>query len=247
MHVIATAVLAVTTLLTPSDELVLRTGERIGVSGEVTLDGSRAVFRTADGALFSLPVAEIDLDATSDPSRAGVTPRRSRTAAENQALDDLVKAMASRTLANRALIVSDDAKRKLLDELKESRGTPVPARPYVSPAFDESDEAPKERAGARNSEEWRWREQARAHKERVVQRQEDLQMLIKKEQDLSDEIIGLMNLGYNGNQFSYQVLSLARVRDQIPRARLELQRAERAYAQFQDDARRQGILPGWLR
>jgi len=35
--------------------------------------------------------------------------------------------------------------------------------------------------------------------------------------------------------------------DQIPAAELEVTRAERANAQFRDDARKQGILPGWLR
>jgi hypothetical protein len=99
----------------------------------------------------------------------------------------------------------------------------------------------------RQADEWHWRERARTYQERVRQRQEDLQMLIDREQNLSDEILGLLSLGYNGNQFSYQVLSLARTRDQIPQARLELERAERALSQFMDDARRQGILPGWLR
>ena len=77
--------------------------------------------------------------------------------------------------------------------------------------------------------------------------QEELQLLIDRERNLQDEILGLMSLGYKGDQFAHQVLSLAATRDQIPRAQLELERAERALAQFMDDARRQGILPGWLR
>ncbi|MFA6955845.1 MAG: hypothetical protein WC538_08235 [Thermoanaerobaculia bacterium] len=247
MHLIAAAVLAVTALSTPSDAIVLRTGERISVSGGVTLDGSRAVFRTPDGALFSLPLDEIDVDATANPSPAPAEQRKARTAAENKALDDLVKSTASKTLSNRTLVVSEEEKRRLLEELKDSRGIPVDPRPYEPLTFDESESKPKEMAGPKGSAEWYWRDRARGYQERVRQQKENLQMLVSKEQQLSDEIIGFLNLGYNGNQFSYQVLSLARVRDQIPYARLELERAERALTQFMDDARRQGILPGWLR
>jgi hypothetical protein len=247
MHLIAATLLAVTALSTPSDEIVLRTGERIAVSGDVTADGSRVVFRATDGTLYSIPVAEIDVEATASPSPTPPRARPARSEAENAALDQLVKSMASKSLSNRNLVVSEDEKRRLLEGLKESRGTPGPVRPYEPLSFDSSESSPKELAGPRGSDEWYWRDRARAHKERVLQRKEDLRMLVEKEQDLSDEIINLLNLGYNGNQFSYQVLSLARVRDQIPYARLEVERAERAYAQFRDDARRQGILPGWLR
>jgi len=247
MHVIAAALLAVTALSTPSDTIVLRSGERIAVSGGVTLDGSRAVFRTPEGSLFSLPLDEIDVAATADPSAAPPAARRARTAAENKALDELVSSTASKTLSNRPLVVSEEEKRRLLDELKDSRGTPVPPRPYEPLRFEASDNAPREMPGPGNSAEWAWRERARGYQETVRQRKEDLRMLVEKEQDLSDKIIGLLNLGYDGNQFSYEVISLARVRDQIPYARLELERAERALSQFMDDARRQNILPGWLR
>jgi hypothetical protein len=247
MHVIAAALLALTALSTPSNLIVLRTGEQISVSGGVTLEGSRAVFRTPDGSLFSLPVDEIDVEATADPSAAPAPPRRVRSAAENKALEDLIRSTTSKTLSNRTLVVSDEEKRRLLDELKDSRGTPVAPRPYERVTQDESSSNAKETAGPRTSDEWYWRDRARGYQERVRQQKENLQMLISKEQQLSDEIIGFLNLGYNGDQFSYQVLSLARVRDQIPYARLELERAERALAHFMDDARRQGILPGWLR
>ena len=40
---------------------------------------------------------------------------------------------------------------------------------------------------------------------------------------------------------------LAYAEDSIPNAALSVQRAQRAYDQFRDDARRQGVMPGWLR
>ena len=40
---------------------------------------------------------------------------------------------------------------------------------------------------------------------------------------------------------------LVQTQEQIPRAELELHRAQREHDQFRDDARRQGVTPGWLR
>jgi len=56
---------------------------------------------------------------------------------------------------------------------------------------------------------------------------------------------GAMGLrDYLGRSWTSQ-LGLAR--EQIPLARLEVSRAQRALDQFLDDARKQAILPGWLR
>lgn len=249
MHALATAViLALAAVATPTDTIALRTGERIPVSGAVTLDGSRAVFRHADGTLFSIPIEEIDIAATEAPGAPPPAESRKRTAAEDKVLDELIRAAEAKSISSRTLVVSEEEKQRLLEELRKSRGTPEPPRPYV-PIFtpEPAGQAGEARTVSRQSDEWRWRERARAYQEAVRQRREDLQMLIDKERDLSDEILGLLSLGYNGNQFGYQVMSLARTRDRIPQARLDLERAERALAQFMDDARRQSILPGWLR
>lgn len=248
MLALATVILALTAVATPTDTITLRSGERIPVSGGVTLDGNRAVFRSAEGTLFSIPVDEIDIAATERPDKRAAAQSRVRTAAEDQVLEELIRAAENKSLSSRGLVVSEDEKQRLLEELRKSRGTPEPPRPYV-PIYTSDSAAPvSERAAtSRHADEWYWRERARAYEEQVRRRREDLQMLIDKERNLSDEILGLLSLGYNGNQFSYQVLSLARTRDRIPQARLELERAERALAQFKDDARRQNILPGWLR
>lgn len=247
MHASAALILALTVLTTPNGAIALRAGGTIPVSGTVTMDGSRAVFRHVDGTLYSIPVDEIDVPATETPAPTTEKPRN-RTKAEDRLLEDLIRATEERSISSRALVVSEAEKRRLLDELRSSRGTPEPARPYVPIYAADSVPAVSERAAtSRHADEWHWRERARGYNEDVLRRREDLQMLIDREQDLSDEILGLLSRGYNGNQFSYQVLSLARTREQIPYARLELERAERALSQFMDDARRQNILPGWLR
>jgi len=64
---------------------------------------------------------------------------------------------------------------------------------------------------------------------------------------LRSRIAGFLSLGYKPNQFSYDTAVLQTTLEQIPYAELEVTRAERAYTQFRDDARRQGVMPGWLR
>jgi len=248
MHALAAAIFAVTVLTTPTDTIVLRSGEQIPVSGGVTFDGNRAVFRHLDGTLYSIPLNEIDVERTESAVTLSTVTRRPRTAAEDQVLDELLRAAEARSLSSRSLVVSDDEKQRLLVELRKSRGTPAPPHPYAPlRTSTEASPAGETLEVSKKSDEWYWREKARGYQEQVRRRKEDLLMLIDKEQNLSDEILGLLSLGYNGDQFSYQVLGLARTRDQIPQARLELERAERALSQFMDDARRQSILPGWLR
>ena len=62
MHSLA-ALLLLTALTIPTPTLVLRNGTRLDVDGSVRLDQGRVVFRSA-GVLYSLPAAEVDVDAT---------------------------------------------------------------------------------------------------------------------------------------------------------------------------------------
>jgi hypothetical protein len=64
---------------------------------------------------------------------------------------------------------------------------------------------------------------------------------------LKRQIEQFVSLGYRAHQFTYQSSELQVTLDQIPAAELEITHAERANAQFRDDARKQGIMPGWLR
>ena len=248
MHFVLAAILAVTGFAGALHTLVLDTGEHLRVAADVRIEESLVVFRAEGGSLYSIPLTEVDLPATEEANRG---PRKNVSPAgpkrsPDQARTDLEKMMADRSLANRPIVVSEEEKQRLLEELKSSRGVPSPPAPIErgEPAAI----APSETVTVdERSDEWYWRDRSRKFKENVRRAQEDLQLLIDKEQNLQDEILGLLSLGYNPNQFNLQVLQLAHTRDSIPRARLALERAERAHAQFRDDARRQGILPGWLR
>lgn len=139
------------------------------------------------------------------------------------------------------LRVSEEERKRLLAELaKNSAGTPPPPPPRFVP-----EAAPK--AVEPLGEESQWRMRARGHEENLRRAQEELALLETRAQALRDQIHSFLSLGFHPRQFTYQTTQLARTEEQIPYARLEVTRAERAWAQFKEDARRAGVMPGWLR
>jgi hypothetical protein len=228
--------------------IVLQSGDRLPVRDEVRVEDALVIFRAAGGPLYSIRISEIDLAGTERVNTTGTMdtrptgPRRS----PDQARADLEKMFEGRSLSNRAIVVSEDEKQRIIEEASRSRGVPVPL-PEL-PSMSSVATPPGERPAAAGSrDEWYWRERARSFEDRVRLAKEELALLVHKERRLQDEILGLLSLGYNPNQFNLQVLQLAHTRDSLPRAQLQVERAERDLARFRDDARRQGILPGWLR
>jgi hypothetical protein len=247
MNWIPAAILAVSAFAGTLHTLVLHSGERLDVRPDVRIEEGLVVFRAEGGSLHSIPLSEIDLERTELANQA---PRRTSAPAGpkrsvDQARNDLEEMLADRTLSGRSLVVSDEEKERLIEEAAKSRGVPGPPAPLTPSTPEASRPAPSSAESSRD--EWAWRERSRSHHERVRRAKEELQLLIEKERRLQDEILGLLSLGYDPNQFNLQVLQLAHTRDSLPRAQLNLRRAERELAQFKEDARRQGILPGWLR
>ncbi|HSP15831.1 MAG TPA: hypothetical protein VLV78_13880 [Thermoanaerobaculia bacterium] len=212
------------TLLLLTSTLVLRTGERITVEGPLAQRDGAVIFRSG-GSLYSLPVVELDADAT-------------RAANE---VPELVAIPAPRPLK-----VSRAEQERLLRDLEQNHsGRPAPEQSWQTEPLLR---LPSTREVAENSAgEWRWRRDARAFEESVRQAKENLNLLLDQADRLRSEIRGFLSLGFKPQQFTYQTTLLARVEEQIPVAHLNVERAQRAYDQFRDDARRQGIMPGWLR
>lgn len=247
MSLVQATVLAVTALAGSLHTLVLNSGERFAVKADVRIEEGLVVFRTDSGSLYSIPLSEVDLGRTEEanetPRNRGAPAGPKRSA--DQARIDLDRLLADRSLSGRQIVVSEEEKRRVIEEAEKSRG--VPTEPAPLPKVEDS-ESRSTADGTRDSrDEWHWREKSRSYHDRVERARENLALLVDREQRLQDEILGLLSLGYRADQFNLQVLQLAHTRDSIPRAQLDLQRAERELSRFKDDARRQGILPGWLR
>jgi len=149
------------------------------------------------------------------------------------------EAAAPASTAKKKLKLSAEERDRLLRDLENNHtGTAVPIPPSLTtppPAKDQTDD------------EWRWRRESRAHEESLRRAKENVTLLADRVERLQGEIRGLVGLGYKPNQFSLQASQLQNALDQIPYAQLEVTRAQRELDEFRDDARKQGIMPGWLR
>lgn len=214
----ALLILLITALSIPTPTLVFRSGHRLDVDGSVTVEQGRVIFRSG-GALYSVPEAEVDLAAT----RAVVSV-------------PIVKAQTTMRLK-----MSEAERTRLFKELEQNHsGTPTTAKLPTYPTVSE-------RELLASPEEWSWRREAQAYEESIRRAREELDLLRTRAEQLRAHIAGLLALGYKPRQFTYDSTQLEATLAQIPRAELDVERAERAYAQFKENARRQGILPGWLR
>lgn len=146
---------------------------------------------------------------------------------------------ATKENPTKKLRLSQEERKRLLDELEKNHsGQPPKPQKLLDepppPAEPDPDEA-------------QWRARARAHEENLRRAHEELALLESRAEELRNQIHSLVSLGYQPRQFTYQTTQLVRTQEQIPYAQLEVTRAQRAWEQFQDEARRAGVLPGWLR
>ncbi len=220
----ATLLLAATIAQSPAPPpaitttLILRNGTRFEVEGPIREEQARIIFRT-EGNLYSIPLADVDMDAT----RAAVT-----------------KAVVVTSDSGKKLKVSATERERLLRELEQNH-TGKPAS--VAERLPET----REVAAPANGDEWSWRTAARAHEEAIRRAKENVELLRTRASALKEQIQQFFALGYRANQFTYQSSELEITQSQLPAAELEVTRAQRENDQFREDARKQGILPGWLR
>ncbi|HEX8617717.1 MAG TPA: hypothetical protein VF911_09060 [Thermoanaerobaculia bacterium] len=210
---------ALVLLLTLTSTIVLRSGERIAAEGAVREEKGVVIFRS-NGVFYSMPAEEVER-------------------IEKQQTPD-----GSQTKVRR-LAVSEEERRRLLAALEKNHSgvapKPLPLPKEIPPPPS------REEAAEQRREENDWRREARAHEESVRRANEELALLESRADELRSQIHGFVSLGYRPRQFTYQTTQLERVLAQIPYAELEVTRAVRAYDQFREDARRQGVMPGWLR
>lgn len=212
------ALLLAAALTIPSPLLVLRSGERINVETGVRVEERTVVFRSA-GVLYSMPLSEVDLETTRS----------------------MVGMVVAKPADRGKLKVSPAERDRLLRELEQNHsGKPAPPGGLDVPQ-------PSKEQSAALDDEWSWRRAARSHEEAVRQAREEVELLQTRADQLRRQIENFVSLGYRPRQFTYQTSQLQLTLDAIPAAQLEVTRAQRALDQFKEDARKAGVLPGWLR
>ncbi|HEX8253186.1 MAG TPA: hypothetical protein VF846_08575 [Thermoanaerobaculia bacterium] len=218
---------ALVLMLALTSTIVLRSGDRIPVEGAVREENGVVTFR-AGRLWYSVPAAEVERIEKADDK---ATVKASDTAKSEK--------------PRRPLAVSEEERKRLLAELEKNHsGTaqeplPIPKEIPQPPSRTE--------AAEQRREENYWRREARTHEETIRRATEDLALLESRVEELRDQIHSFIALRYRPHQFTYQTTQLERALQQIPHAKLAVTRAQRAYDQFREDARRQGVMPGWLR
>lgn len=212
-------------LLVLNSTLVLNSGDRIPVEGKPVEKDGILTFRSA-GRLYSLPASEVErIEETQEPG-------------------SVVEVVAEREKARppKRRPVSEEERKRLLAELeKNHQGTGSMPAPILPPP------PTREEAREAKREETSWRREARFHEEAVRRAREEVELLENRALDLQSKISSLISQGYKPKQFTYDTTQLQYTLDRLPQARLEVTRAIRAQDQFREDARREGVMPGWLR
>ncbi len=206
------ALLLLLTLTTST--LVLRSGDRIAVEGTPRQADGVYTFRSG-GLLYSLPASEV-LRVEEAPQATNEKPVKK-------------------------LRLSEDDRKRLLEELEKNHDGTAPAAPQ-----EFVPEAPRATVEP-HGDEHEWRARARNHEEHIRRAHEELTLLETRVEELRAQIASFVSLGFQPRQFTYQSTQLAQTMEQIPYAKLELTRAEREWQEFKEDARKAGVMPGWLR
>lgn len=222
--------LALTLFTDPIDVLVLRSGHRMAVEGEVNLQQGKVVFRHPSGVLYSLPLAEVDIVATE---------RANHHVVESEAWREREVPETESPLSGR-LRVSKAEKERLLRELEKSRGTPVVRKIEPAPVVEEVEVRDR-------SEEMAWRAASKRLEEQVRSLADRVQMLRDRIEYLEDQIRTFIGMGMPGDQYGGNMIQLQDSRAMLEEAELALASAQRELEDFRETARRAGILPGWLR
>jgi len=212
--------------------LTLDGGSRI--EGEIIERANgRVVVKTASGLLYSLSEtsirSEISTPAPAQPVKK--TPPRPPERASR--------------LPELKIRVADAEKKRLLAELsKNHSGKNAPKQSWE---IDKPRPVEEKFEVTEKSDESYWREESRKRVEAVRQATEQLELMTRREREIEDTVRMMLLSGVNPDHLGHQMNALNDTRTMREQARLEIGRAQRDLTALQEDARREGILPGWLR
>lgn len=231
---IGALILAAASFLTsPVEEIVLLNGAVIEVDDLVRVERGRLIYAGPDGVLYSIRLTDIDVEETDARLPANRKPKRSAPEPAQE---------VSRSSLPRDLPVSEEEKRRILEEMESKSHTGRPRNPEAEPA-----EADLEIAVEGETGEWEWRAAARRFNAAIGEAKERLASARQREKELNDLLLFFSGASGDATNYSYLMYQLSDLRSLIPRLENDVRRAERERLQFLDDARRQGIPPGWLR
>ncbi|MDX1583553.1 MAG: hypothetical protein R3338_08135 [Thermoanaerobaculia bacterium] len=231
---IGTLILAAASFLTsPVEEIVLLNGAVIEVEELVRVERGRLIYADADDVLYSVRLTDVDVEATDarlPANRRDPVPERAHRA----------EAVGSPLPGK--LPVSEEEKQRILEEMESRNHTGRSSPPAIAEL-----EPDREESVEGETDEWKWRSQARRFDRALEEAKQRLEAAKQRERELNDLLLFFAGSTGDATNYSYLAYQLSDLRSLIPRLETAVRNAEKARAQFLNDARRQGIPPGWLR
>ena len=224
------------------DTLVLESGELIPILEIVSVENDRILYRDGAGVLYSIPLDDVDLTATTDPDRS---PHRNDLREVSEPVENEIVQRTADQLPVSGFRVSDEERDQIIREFERSAGPGTPPQLDETPSDDSEPDLTIEVTD--ESDEWHWRNESLRLQEQIEQAKESLESAVRRERQLNDTILYYAGNTGDGTGYSQLIYELENLRSRIPRLELAVERAEREHRRFRDEARQRGVLPGWLR
>ena len=218
-------------LLLLAATLVLRSGDRLPLDAPAKQANGKVTFRSG-GTLYSLPAEEVARIEEDTKSTTGNTKWRTG----NPACPDRQDCLSSTQPAVR-LKVSDEERKRLIEKLEKNHSGTAPEPIAALP--DEPKTSSAAKADAANA----YRERERTYEAAIETAKQNLAAAEEQAAALERKIISLIGMGYDPDSFTYDSMQLERARAAIPRARAEIERAEKTFVEFKEAARKSGLRP----
>lgn len=212
--------------------LVLRNGAgTIPIREIVAVRDGRVLYRDRSGVLYSIPAKDVDLDASADSKLGSAT--------------DETKPSSAKTPRARPLALTPEERERLVREFERTARPGKPPAP-IETADSTTETRPATKKKTSHGEEY-WRSRSLRLQASVQRATKALADAKQHEQDLTDQLLFFAGTSGDATKYSYLVKELADTRDRIPRLQKAVESAQSDLEAFMDEARRQNVLPGWLR
>jgi hypothetical protein len=221
---------------TPGSWVLVQTdGSRVVLAAPPEARGGRYVGKLeGPGTLVSIPAARVDAAAT---ARANAPQKRADRRSPRVA--PTPRPFETPPLGERVkLKTSGNEARKVLEGARTGKPPSTPA-PGVSPVPEPEETEPTDRSG--RGESW-WRERADAVRGELEEAPRSL-----AEAEASLEAAERAYLGESEGERATFVIHVVEARERAERAREEHRRAAARLEALQEEARKAGAFPGWLR
>ena len=201
-----------------SYKVVMKDGKTVEArSRPVSMEGQYR-FTSIEGKVFVLSLSEVDLKAT---ERANPMPPAAQSLAKRYTNEDLAA----------------------VSSMAPTKKEPLPTDTQGENAAKEGSSADKADSSKEGRDESYWRKRAKVLKDQIAAVDKQIEDLNQKIREKKSEgiIVGM------GTYTPYMIAGLNNLQAQVSSLQKEKERLQKEYSDLEEEARKAGAMPGWLR